>query len=117
VLRQRSLYQVLMFGSFSLFWTAAPIELMTHYHLSRTAVAVFSLVGGDGRDVRAHRRVPRRRRPHASRHGVRARAGGNRKFASVLDVGNSRRRAAVPGPGRTRFGVLILRSRLNSFLR
>ncbi|MGF6777685.1 MFS transporter [Paraburkholderia sp. GAS334] len=48
VLRQRSLYQGLMFGSFSLFWTAVPIELMNHYHLSQTAVAVFSLVGAMG---------------------------------------------------------------------
>ena len=48
VLRQRSLYQGLMFGSFSLFWTAVPIELMNHYHLSQSAVAVFSLVGAMG---------------------------------------------------------------------
>jgi predicted MFS family arabinose efflux permease len=48
VLRQRSLYQGLLFGSFSLFWTAVPIELMNHYHLSQTAVAVFSLVGAMG---------------------------------------------------------------------
>jgi predicted MFS family arabinose efflux permease len=48
VLRQRSLYQGLMFGSFSLFWTAVPIELMNHYHLSQMAVAVFSLVGAMG---------------------------------------------------------------------
>ncbi|QCP54892.1 MFS transporter [Trinickia violacea] len=48
VLRQRSLYQGLLFGSFSLFWTAVPIELTNHYHLSQTAVAVFSLVGAMG---------------------------------------------------------------------
>lgn len=48
VLRQRSLYQGLLFGSFSLFWTAVPIELMNHYHLSQIAVAVFSLVGAMG---------------------------------------------------------------------
>nr|WP_156992176.1 MFS transporter [Paraburkholderia oxyphila] len=48
VLRQRSLYQGLLFGSFSLFWTAVPIELMNHYHLSQTAVAMFSLVGAMG---------------------------------------------------------------------
>jgi hypothetical protein len=48
VLRQRSLYQGLLFGSFSLVWTAVPIELTNHYHLSQTAVAVFSLVGAMG---------------------------------------------------------------------
>ena len=48
VLRQRSLYQGLLFGSFSLFWTAVPIELTNHDHLSQTAVAVFSLVGAMG---------------------------------------------------------------------
>nr|WP_315598631.1 MFS transporter [uncultured Cupriavidus sp.] len=48
VLRQRSLYQGLMFGSFSLFWTAVPVELMNHYHLSQSAIAVFSLVGAMG---------------------------------------------------------------------
>lgn len=48
VLRRRSLYQGLLFGSFSLFWTAVPIELTNHYHLSQTAVAVFSLVGAMG---------------------------------------------------------------------
>jgi predicted MFS family arabinose efflux permease len=37
-----------LFGSFSLFWTAVPIELMNHHHLSQTAVAVFSLVGAMG---------------------------------------------------------------------
>ncbi|AOI39973.1 MFS transporter [Burkholderia oklahomensis] len=48
VLRQRSLYQGLMFGSFSLFWTAVPVELMNHYHLSQSAIALFSLVGAMG---------------------------------------------------------------------
>lgn len=32
VLRERSLYQGLMFGSFSLFWSAAPVELMHSYN-------------------------------------------------------------------------------------
>ena len=48
VLRQRSLYQGLMFGSFSLFWTAVPVELMHHYGLSQSAIAVFALVGAIG---------------------------------------------------------------------
>lgn len=48
VLRERSLYQELMFGSFSLFWSAAPVELMHHHHLSQSAIALFSLVGAMG---------------------------------------------------------------------
>ncbi|ENA28328.1 hypothetical protein HMPREF1487_08904 [Pseudomonas sp. HPB0071] len=48
VLRQRSLYQGLMFAAFSLFWTAAPLELIRHYGLSQTQIAVFALVGAVG---------------------------------------------------------------------
>ncbi|WP_339488601.1 MFS transporter [Pseudomonas sp. EL_65y_Pfl2_R95] len=48
VLRQRALYQGLMFASFSLFWTAAPIELMRHYGLSQSQIALFALVGAIG---------------------------------------------------------------------
>ncbi|MGS0943108.1 MFS transporter [Pseudomonas luteola] len=48
VLRQRSLYQGLMFAAFSLFWTAAPLELIRHYGLSQTQIAIFALVGAVG---------------------------------------------------------------------
>jgi predicted MFS family arabinose efflux permease len=48
VLRHRSLYQGLMFASFSLFWTAVPVELTRHYGLSQTAIAIFALVGATG---------------------------------------------------------------------
>jgi predicted MFS family arabinose efflux permease len=48
VLRHRALYQGLMFGTFSLFWTAVPIELTRHYGLSQNAIAVFALVGAIG---------------------------------------------------------------------
>ncbi|MEK6293635.1 MAG: MFS transporter, partial [Paraburkholderia tropica] len=48
VLRHRALYQALMFASFSLFWTAVPIELTRHYGLSQTAIALFALVGAIG---------------------------------------------------------------------
>ncbi|MGX5219423.1 MFS transporter [Pseudomonas sp. S9] len=48
VLRQRALYQGFMFASFSLFWTAAPIELMRHHGLSQTQIAIFALVGAIG---------------------------------------------------------------------
>jgi predicted MFS family arabinose efflux permease len=48
VLRHRSLYQALMFASFSLFWTSVPVELMHRYGLSQSAIAVFALVGAIG---------------------------------------------------------------------
>jgi len=48
VLRQRSLYQALLFAAFSLFWTAAPLELASHYGLSQSQIGVFALVGALG---------------------------------------------------------------------
>ena len=48
VLRHRALYQGLVFASFSLFWTAVPIELTRHYGLSQSAIALFALVGAIG---------------------------------------------------------------------
>lgn len=48
VLRERSLYQGLLFASFSFFWTIVPIELIRHYGFSQKGVAVFALVGAVG---------------------------------------------------------------------
>ncbi|WOD16298.1 MFS transporter [Paraburkholderia kirstenboschensis] len=48
VLRHRSLYQGLMFASFSLFWTAIPVELTRHFGLSQMAIGIFALVGAIG---------------------------------------------------------------------
>lgn len=48
VLRQRAFYQACMFASFSLFWTAIPIELMHQYGFSQSKVALFALVGAIG---------------------------------------------------------------------
>ncbi|SNS95321.1 MFS transporter [Pseudomonas segetis] len=48
VLRRRAFYQGLLFASFSLFWTAVPIELVRHQGLSQTQVAIFALVGAIG---------------------------------------------------------------------
>jgi len=48
VLRQRAFYQALMFASFSLFWTSAPVALAREYGLSQTEIAVFALVGAAG---------------------------------------------------------------------
>ncbi|WP_207005217.1 MFS transporter [Trinickia mobilis] len=47
-LRHRSVYQALIFASFSLFWTAVPIELTRHYGLSQSAIGLFALVGAIG---------------------------------------------------------------------
>ncbi|WP_460425487.1 MFS transporter [Azotobacter armeniacus] len=48
VLRERALYQGLMFAAFSLFWTAAPLALSREYGLSQSQIAVFALVGAIG---------------------------------------------------------------------
>lgn len=48
VLRQRSLYQALMFAAFSLFWTAVPLELSRQHGLSQSHIAIFALVGAIG---------------------------------------------------------------------
>ncbi|WP_369804623.1 MFS transporter [Cupriavidus sp. YR651] len=48
VLRQRALYQALLFAAFSLFWTAAPMELASHYGLSQSQIGLFALVGALG---------------------------------------------------------------------
>ncbi len=48
VLRHRSLYQAMMFASFSLFWTAIPVELTHHYGLTQTQIGVFALIGAMG---------------------------------------------------------------------
>ncbi|MDG6402279.1 MFS transporter [Pseudomonas quasicaspiana] len=48
VLRQRAFYQGLLFAAFSLFWTAAPIELSRTFGLSQTQIALFALVGAIG---------------------------------------------------------------------
>lgn len=47
-LRRRSFYQGCMFASFSLFWTAAPLELTQHYGYSQSQIAVFALIGALG---------------------------------------------------------------------
>jgi predicted MFS family arabinose efflux permease len=48
VLRQRAFYQGCMFATFSLFWTAAPLELVRNHGLSQTQIAIFALVGAIG---------------------------------------------------------------------
>jgi len=48
ILRHRSMYQGLMFASFSLFWTAIPVELTRHFGLTQTEIGIFALVGAIG---------------------------------------------------------------------
>ena len=48
VLRQRALYQGLMFAAFSLFWTAVPLVLSREFGLTQSQIAIFSLVGAIG---------------------------------------------------------------------
>ena len=48
LLRQRSLYQALMFAAFSLYWTAVPMALAGEHGLSQSQIAVFALVGAVG---------------------------------------------------------------------
>lgn len=47
-LRRRTFFQACMFCAFSLFWTAAPLELARQFHLSQTQIALFALVGATG---------------------------------------------------------------------
>ncbi|RQH01097.1 MFS transporter [Paraburkholderia dinghuensis] len=48
VLRERALYQGLLFGTFSLFWTSVPLELTRHYGLTQEQIGLFALVGALG---------------------------------------------------------------------
>ena len=48
VLRQRMALQACMFGSFTLFWTAVPIELVQRHGFSQNQIALFALVGATG---------------------------------------------------------------------
>lgn len=48
VLRRRALYQAALFGTFSLFWTTAPLYLAHHFGLNQQQIALFALVGVGG---------------------------------------------------------------------
>src|SRR5476649_560309 len=48
VLRQRAFYQGCMFATFSLFWTAVPLELARNHGLSQSEIALFAIVGALG---------------------------------------------------------------------
>jgi predicted MFS family arabinose efflux permease len=44
----RSAYGALMFGSFNMFWTAAPLMLADHFKLSQHGIGLFALAGAGG---------------------------------------------------------------------
>lgn len=48
VLRLRSLYGLLSFGTFSVLWTSLAFLLHDHYHLSSIVIGLFGLVGAAG---------------------------------------------------------------------
>lgn len=45
VLRRRAAYQGLLYGAFSMFWTAAPMMLADRFGMSQKAIALFALAG------------------------------------------------------------------------
>lgn len=46
--RWRAVYQFMMFGSFNLFWTTAPVMLAERFHLSTQGIGLFALAGAGG---------------------------------------------------------------------
>ena len=48
ILRRRAAYQSLMFGAFTMFWTAAPLMLADRFGLSQQGIALFALAGAGG---------------------------------------------------------------------
>lgn len=47
-LQLRSFYQAMLFMSFNLFWTAAPLELLRRFHFGQDGVGLFALAGAAG---------------------------------------------------------------------
>lgn len=48
LLRRRAFYQACLFGAFSLFWTAIPMQLSDRFGLSQQGIALFALAGVGG---------------------------------------------------------------------
>lgn len=48
LLRRRAFYQACLFGSFSLFWTAIPMQLTDRFGMSQQGIALFALAGVGG---------------------------------------------------------------------
>lgn len=47
-LQRRAIYQAIMFGMFSLFWTAVPIVLTDRFGFDQRSIALFALAGAGG---------------------------------------------------------------------
>ena len=48
ILRRRMVYQMIMFGLFTAFWTTAPLMLVDHFGLDQQQIALFALAGAGG---------------------------------------------------------------------
>lgn len=48
LLRRRAFYQACLFGAFSLFWTAIPMQLTDRFGMSQQGIALFALAGVGG---------------------------------------------------------------------
>lgn len=48
ILRRRAFYQASLFGAFSLFWTAIPMQLTDRFGMSQQGIALFALAGVGG---------------------------------------------------------------------
>ncbi|WP_425517381.1 MFS transporter [Paenibacillus solanacearum] len=48
ILRRRAFYQACLFGAFSLFWTAIPMQLTDRFGMSQQGIALFALAGVGG---------------------------------------------------------------------
>lgn len=48
LLRRRAFYQAFLFGAFSLFWTAIPMQLSDRFGMSQQGIALFALAGVGG---------------------------------------------------------------------
>jgi predicted MFS family arabinose efflux permease len=76
VLRRRAVSQALVFGAFTVYWTAIAYELTGQHHLSQAGVAVFALVGAAGAGAA----------PIAGRLGDRGYSRAGRGVAAALGV-------------------------------
>jgi predicted MFS family arabinose efflux permease len=100
LLRQRALYQALMFAAFSLYWTAVPLALAAEHGLSQSQIALFALVGAVGAVA-----APLAGRLADAGHGRRASLLAMSLAPLALVVGVSAPGASVIGLGLT--GVLL----------
>jgi predicted MFS family arabinose efflux permease len=48
ILRRRAIYQAMIFGTFNMLWTAAPLMLADRFGLDQKGIAIFALAGAGG---------------------------------------------------------------------